>query len=222
MFNLSGSETVFLLLLALIILGPEKLPEALRKFGKAYGDFKRMATGFQAEVRTALDEPMREMRETADAMRQAAQLEGLDEFVNDAKRSFRFQPDNTSTAAPTADGAPPAEPAGDAPATTDKPTEAAASQNTEAPIDTALSVLDGDIVPSSPPREPRRSNTQPGPRFASAAPRPTHRPSRTPSPAGRDEEQALSGSGEQIPQAIDNPAPAPEDRTDQAAEPISE
>ena len=48
MFNLSGSEIVFLLLLALIVLGPEKLPEAVRKFGKAYAEFKKMTTGSRA------------------------------------------------------------------------------------------------------------------------------------------------------------------------------
>lgn len=75
MFNLSGSEIVFLLIIALVVLGPEKLPDAVRKFGKFYGEFKRMSTGFQTELRNALDEPMREMRETSDALRKAANLD---------------------------------------------------------------------------------------------------------------------------------------------------
>jgi sec-independent protein translocase protein TatB len=79
MFNLSGSEIVFLLLLALIVLGPEKLPEAVRKFGKAYAEFKKMSTGFQSELKTALDEPMREMRETAEAFKKAVNLDFEDE-----------------------------------------------------------------------------------------------------------------------------------------------
>ena len=79
MFNLSGSEIVFLLLIALIVLGPEKLPEAVRKFGKAYAEFKKMSSGFQSELKTALDEPMREMRETAEAFKKAANFDFLDE-----------------------------------------------------------------------------------------------------------------------------------------------
>jgi sec-independent protein translocase protein TatB len=75
MFNLSGSELVFLLLLALIVLGPEKLPEAVRKFGKVYSELKKMSTGFQSELKTALDEPMREMRETADAFKKAVNFD---------------------------------------------------------------------------------------------------------------------------------------------------
>jgi Tat protein translocase TatB subunit len=79
MFNLSGSELVFLLLLALIVLGPEKLPEAVRKFGRVYSELKKMSTGFQTELKTALDEPMREMRETADALKKAVNFEFDDE-----------------------------------------------------------------------------------------------------------------------------------------------
>jgi sec-independent protein translocase protein TatB len=74
-FNLSGSEIVFLLIIALVVLGPEKLPDAVRKFGTFYGEFKRMSSGFQTELRNALDEPMKEMRDTADAMRKAANLD---------------------------------------------------------------------------------------------------------------------------------------------------
>jgi Sec-independent protein translocase protein TatA len=58
--------------LALIILGPEKLPEAIRKFGQTYAEFKKVTTGFQSELKQALDEPMREMRETAEMFKQAA------------------------------------------------------------------------------------------------------------------------------------------------------
>jgi Tat protein translocase TatB subunit len=68
-FNLSGSEVIVILLLALVVLGPEKLPEAMRRAGKAYADLKRMSNGFQQEFRSAMDEPLREVRSTADLMR---------------------------------------------------------------------------------------------------------------------------------------------------------
>ena len=66
---------IFLLLVALVILGPEKLPDAVRKFTKAYTEFRKMANGFQGELKQVLDEPMRELRETADAMRDAAKFD---------------------------------------------------------------------------------------------------------------------------------------------------
>ena len=75
MLNISGSELAFLLLIALVVFGPEQLPEAVRRASKAYGEFKKMTSRFQAETRSTLEEPVREMRETADAMRKAANLD---------------------------------------------------------------------------------------------------------------------------------------------------
>jgi sec-independent protein translocase protein TatB len=70
-FNLSGSEIVVILLLALIVLGPEKLPEAIRKFGRVYSEVRKISNGFQSEFKNAFDEPMRELRETAQMTRDA-------------------------------------------------------------------------------------------------------------------------------------------------------
>lgn len=71
MFNLSGSEIVVILLLALIVLGPEKLPEAIRKFGRVYSEIRKISNGFQSEFKNAFEEPMRELRETAQLTRDA-------------------------------------------------------------------------------------------------------------------------------------------------------
>lgn len=71
MFNLSGSEIVVILLLALIVLGPEKLPEAIRKFGRVYSEIRKISNGFQSEFKNAFDEPMKELRETAQLTRDA-------------------------------------------------------------------------------------------------------------------------------------------------------
>jgi len=70
-FNLSGSEIVVILLLALIVLGPEKLPEAIRRFGRVYSEIRKISNGFQSEFKNAFDEPMRELRETAQLTRDA-------------------------------------------------------------------------------------------------------------------------------------------------------
>ena len=104
MFNLQGSEIIFLLLIALVVLGPEKLPDAIRKFGRAYAEFKKMANGFQGELKQALDEPMRELKDTADAMRNAVN------FTDDAATS----PAATATdpTLPVTPAAPPKRPQG--------------------------------------------------------------------------------------------------------------
>ena len=71
MFNLSGSEIVVILLLALVVLGPEKLPDAIRRAGRTYSVLKKMGNSFQAEMKSVLDEPMKEMRDTADLLKKS-------------------------------------------------------------------------------------------------------------------------------------------------------
>jgi sec-independent protein translocase protein TatB len=75
-FNMTGSEIVVILLLALVVLGPEKLPDAIRKFGRAYAELKKMSSGFQTEFKTALEEPTREMRNTTDMLGSALNFGG--------------------------------------------------------------------------------------------------------------------------------------------------
>ena len=65
MFNFSGSEIIFLLILGLVVLGPEKLPPVLRKLGQLYGQFKRITGDAQSEFRGAFAEPIRDMQKAA-------------------------------------------------------------------------------------------------------------------------------------------------------------
>lgn len=69
MFNLQGSEIIFILLIALVVLGPEKLPGAIRKVTSMYAELRKLSSGFQDEFKSVLEEPMREMKSTADLMK---------------------------------------------------------------------------------------------------------------------------------------------------------
>jgi sec-independent protein translocase protein TatB len=84
-FNIQGSEIIIILLLALVVLGPEKLPEAMRKAGRMYADLKKVSTGFQQEFRNAMDEPMREMKDTANLLRDSADFTKLQSGERDEK-----------------------------------------------------------------------------------------------------------------------------------------
>lgn len=53
-----------ILLIALIVLGPDKLPETARKIGNVMGELRRMSSGFQNEMRSAMDEVVRPPLET--------------------------------------------------------------------------------------------------------------------------------------------------------------
>jgi sec-independent protein translocase protein TatB len=56
-FNIGPEKLILLLVIALIVLGPSKLPDAARTLGKAVGEFRRISGSFQAEVREALNDP---------------------------------------------------------------------------------------------------------------------------------------------------------------------
>ena len=58
MFNVGTPELLVILLVALIVLGPNKLPDAARQVGKFVGEMRRMSTGFQSELRDAMQEPV--------------------------------------------------------------------------------------------------------------------------------------------------------------------
>lgn len=62
MFNLSGSEIVFLLLAGLVVLGPERLPGVIRTVGKVYGDIRRAARGLERELSDTFREPINEFK----------------------------------------------------------------------------------------------------------------------------------------------------------------
>lgn len=55
MFNIGGGELIVIMLIALIVLGPQRLPDAARQIGKTMGDLRRLSSGFQNEMKQALD-----------------------------------------------------------------------------------------------------------------------------------------------------------------------
>jgi Tat protein translocase TatB subunit len=54
--NIGGGEMLVIMLLALIVLGPQRLPDAARQVGKAMGEIRRLSSGFQRELKSALDD----------------------------------------------------------------------------------------------------------------------------------------------------------------------
>jgi sec-independent protein translocase protein TatB len=84
-FNFQGSELIIILLLALVVLGPEKLPEAMRRLGSFYADLKKMSTSFQDEFKAAVEEPVRELRDTANTLRDSADFQAFSAGERDEK-----------------------------------------------------------------------------------------------------------------------------------------
>ena len=58
MFNVGGGEFLIILLVALVVLGPTRLPDAARQVGKVMGEFRRMSANFQREMQSAMNDPI--------------------------------------------------------------------------------------------------------------------------------------------------------------------
>jgi sec-independent protein translocase protein TatB len=91
MFNVGGGELLVILLVALLVLGPQRLPGAARQVGRVMGDIRRISSGFQQELRDALDADEAPARRTEPVP--------LAKAVADA--------DEAPSAAPAAEDAPP-------------------------------------------------------------------------------------------------------------------
>lgn len=57
MFGLGVQEVVFILLIALLLFGPKRLPEVGRVIGKGLGEFRRASTELQRAINTEIEEP---------------------------------------------------------------------------------------------------------------------------------------------------------------------
>ena len=94
MGNLGGMEVLVILLVALIVLGPTKLPPAIRQIGRVVGEFRRIGQGFQQELREAA-QPLQETKETLKAadkeFREVSQkpIEEMKDTLKAADKEFR-------------------------------------------------------------------------------------------------------------------------------------
>jgi len=50
MFGIGGQELIIILVLALILLGPKKLPDIAKSLGKAMGEFQRASDDLKKEI----------------------------------------------------------------------------------------------------------------------------------------------------------------------------
>jgi sec-independent protein translocase protein TatB len=62
MLNLSPEKLILVGMIAVVVLGPDRLPQAARTLGRFVAEMRRMSSGFESEVRGALAEPTEAFR----------------------------------------------------------------------------------------------------------------------------------------------------------------
>ena len=94
MGSVGAPEVLVILVLALLVLGPERLPQAARTIGRWVGEFRRITGSLQAEVQDVVDEVMRPVNETA-----TVATESFTSTFSSADGSAAVNDDGTATTA---------------------------------------------------------------------------------------------------------------------------
>jgi sec-independent protein translocase protein TatA len=83
MFGIGLPELLLILVLGLLVLGPQRLPEVARTIGRLYGQLRRASEEFQRTIRQDLEaldrqEDINRNKAVADELRERfAELEGV-------------------------------------------------------------------------------------------------------------------------------------------------
>jgi len=107
MLSLSPAKLLVLLVVALIVLGPEKLPQVARQLGAAWGDLRRFRSRLESDVRGAFPD-LPPTHEVAQAVR--SPLAFLDRLADEHEKSKAVEESEGDevAGAPLATGPPPA------------------------------------------------------------------------------------------------------------------
>ena len=71
MFGVGIPELLVIMVIALIVIGPEKLPDIAKTLGKAFYEFKNVIDG----VKTSMEEEQKEIKESLDSPVKTASIE---------------------------------------------------------------------------------------------------------------------------------------------------
>lgn len=100
MFDIGFSEILLFGAIALIVLGPEKLPQAARKAGQMYAKFRRTVATLQSEIEAELDlaETRKQMQLELEKIKQAEidmkrEMEALRSSVSELQQHGKTQAD---------------------------------------------------------------------------------------------------------------------------------
>lgn len=127
--KIGAMELVVIFIVALLVIGPDKLPQYARKFGAALREFRKASSGMTREIRESVIDPLEEaqkpLREAMEPLEDISKgLQGdLNAVERDLKNIGKTKPQEPKPAAAEETAGTPTE----APARTEPP----AAENTE-------------------------------------------------------------------------------------------
>ena len=75
MFGIGSTELLVILVVALIVIGPSKLPDLMKTLGKGMAEFRRMSSDVKSTLEAEVDRAEREQKQAEAATAAAAQPE---------------------------------------------------------------------------------------------------------------------------------------------------
>lgn len=106
MFDIGFSELMVIAVVALIVIGPERLPKVARTVGLLFGRMQRYVNDVKSDIsrEMALDD----LRKLQSSIQETAQ--SIEKSVNDEVRSAESEMNKMAAEVPAAEPAPPAAP----------------------------------------------------------------------------------------------------------------
>lgn len=137
MFDIGWTELILVAAVAILVVGPKDLPGMLRTFGRTFGNLKRMASDFQRQFNSALEEA--ELDQLQKDLKQAQSIDPLahlkkdlmdpiEETTSDINKSIKSdpapstsekKPDSTSYESTSSNDATPSAPVSSDPVSSD-------------------------------------------------------------------------------------------------------
>ena len=93
MFGIGSTELLVILVVALIVIGPSKLPDLMKTLGKGMAEFRRMSSDVKSTLEAEVDRAEREQKQ-AEAQKQQASASA------EAAPAAPTQPEAAKAAAP--------------------------------------------------------------------------------------------------------------------------
>jgi Tat protein translocase TatB subunit len=111
MFNIGFQELLVILVIALIVVGPSKLPDLAKALGRGIGEFRRATSEIKETIEQ--DETVRELKKEFESAQRGVTLDNLETFAS--VLSEAVEPAGAATPVPPTDSQPePVEAAGEA------------------------------------------------------------------------------------------------------------